>query len=157
MTRQMPLFLAGQSHERVALSGGGSGGRPLFERLHIEVFLLLPNLVFLRQQRADQADRRSVVWKDADHPFAPPDLFVQPLLHIRGAQSLNAMTVIASSNPDSRQATAFGALLLKRSTNSARRLLASFIYAACKTSLAVCWSGSPATCCPRPTQSERPI
>ena len=29
----MPLFLAGQSHDGVALSGGGSGGRPLFERL----------------------------------------------------------------------------------------------------------------------------
>ena len=34
----MPLFLVGKSHEWVALSGGGSGGSPLFERLHIEVF-----------------------------------------------------------------------------------------------------------------------
>jgi len=84
----MPLFLVGQSHEVVALSGGGSGGRPIFELLHIEVFLLLPDLVFLRQQGADQAECRSVVGKDADHPFAPSDLLVQPLLHIRGAQSL---------------------------------------------------------------------
>ena len=69
----MPLFLADQSHEAVALSGGGSGGRPIFELLHIEVFLLLPDLVFLRQQGADQAECRSVVGKDADHPFAPSE------------------------------------------------------------------------------------
>jgi len=107
----MPLFLAGQNHEVVALSGGGSGGRPIFERVHIEVFLLLPDLVFSarnapirRSAEASLGKMRITRSRLLISSFNRSCIFVvrNRLRYFSG----NAMTAIASSNPPSRQATA---------------------------------------------------
>ena len=67
------------------------GGRPRLEFIHVKALPFLPSLVLLGQQGADQAQGQLVVGEDADHPLPAANLLVQPLLHVRCAQTLAAL------------------------------------------------------------------
>jgi hypothetical protein len=82
------LFLAGDGNNIIVITGGGTFGNPLREFVHIQVAAFLPDLVLLSQQGADQPQGGIIIGEDANHPFPAAYFLVQPLLHIRGAQSL---------------------------------------------------------------------